>query len=253
MNGGGSVKYQLPQHPRHTQLMNGSTDGISLQQQQQLPHPGVMSNKRPFLPTMPLGNNTNNGIGMMNHGGGSLPNFNHLMAGLSDIGGGPIMEVPRKKKAAHNSSSNSMLFSSSTQLKKSTSSVSLDSVDSNITDTALVLHCPFEGCTKSFSRQFNLKSHMKSHNTEKPFQCASCPQAFRRCHDLKRHVRSLHTEVKPFGCKSCCKQFSRMDALRRHVSRPASHCFSLEYATQLKKEDGGEELTMDFNAHGEDY
>ncbi|KAJ3195861.1 hypothetical protein HK101_010839 [Irineochytrium annulatum] len=60
---------------------------------------------------------------------------------------------------------------------------------------------------------------------ERVYACQSCPAAFRRSHDLKRHTRSLHTMVKPFRCVSCTKSFSRMDALKRHVGRPNSACF----------------------------
>ncbi|KAK3298317.1 uncharacterized protein B0H64DRAFT_370825 [Chaetomium fimeti] len=51
--------------------------------------------------------------------------------------------------------------------------------------------------------------------SERPFKCNECPQAFNRNHDLKRHQR-IHLAVKPFGCEDCEKRFSRKDALKRH-------------------------------------
>ncbi|KAK4102117.1 hypothetical protein N658DRAFT_424118 [Parathielavia hyrcaniae] len=51
--------------------------------------------------------------------------------------------------------------------------------------------------------------------SERPFKCNTCPQAFNRNHDLKRHQR-IHLAVKPFGCGDCDKRFSRKDALKRH-------------------------------------
>ncbi|KAL2180860.1 zinc finger C2H2-like protein [Thermothelomyces heterothallicus CBS 202.75] len=51
--------------------------------------------------------------------------------------------------------------------------------------------------------------------SERPFKCNECQQAFNRNHDLKRHQR-IHLAVKPFGCGDCEKRFSRKDALKRH-------------------------------------
>ena len=73
-----------------------------------------------------------------------------------------------------------------------------------------IFSCTFPGCTKQFNKPTNLKSHARIHNTERSFVCTDCGSAFRRSHDLKRHQRSLHTDVKPFGCQRCGKRFSRM-------------------------------------------
>lgn len=71
-------------------------------------------------------------------------------------------------------------------------------------------HCSFPGCNKVFTKQTNLKSHVRIHNTERSYGCEDCGASFRRSHDLKRHQRSLHSDVKPFGCGRCGKRFSRM-------------------------------------------
>jgi uncharacterized Zn-finger protein len=44
----------------------------------------------------------------------------------------------------------------------------------------MTLPCPEPGCEKVFNRQFNLKSHLKSHATERNFICDMCPASFRR-------------------------------------------------------------------------
>ncbi|KAJ3302391.1 hypothetical protein HDU76_005532 [Blyttiomyces sp. JEL0837] len=92
-------------------------------------------------------------------------------------------------------------------------------------DPSTLLTCPHEGCNKVFNKALNLRSHIKTHVSDKIFTCPLCTASFRRSHDLKRHARSLHTGVKPFACSRCPKSFSRMDALKRHVSRPSSNCF----------------------------
>ncbi|KAF8222070.1 hypothetical protein L208DRAFT_1324445 [Tricholoma matsutake] len=77
--------------------------------------------------------------------------------------------------------------------------------------------CPVQGCGSTFTRSFNLKGHIRSHNEEKPFQChwPGCGKGFARQHDCKRHEQ-LHTNYRPFTCEGCNKQFARMDALNRH-------------------------------------
>ncbi|KAI8814963.1 hypothetical protein BJ742DRAFT_196156 [Cladochytrium replicatum] len=76
--------------------------------------------------------------------------------------------------------------------------------------------CTFDGCTKVFTRNYNLKSHMKIHTGAKLHCCDYCPSKFTRGHDLRRHAR-LHTNERPFGCPRCSASFSRSDALRRHL------------------------------------
>jgi len=76
--------------------------------------------------------------------------------------------------------------------------------------------CTYIGCGKVFNKPYNLKSHLKIHTNERPYQCQYCKARFSRGHDLNRHTR-LHTGVKPFECQKCKKRFSRSDALSRHI------------------------------------
>ncbi|KAI8820496.1 uncharacterized protein EV422DRAFT_506730 [Fimicolochytrium jonesii] len=71
------------------------------------------------------------------------------------------------------------------------------------------------------------KTHQKAQSHEKVFRCEAlgCQANFRRSHDMKRHYRSIHTDIKPFTCGSCDKHFARMDALKRHTSRVTSACY----------------------------
>jgi hypothetical protein len=79
---------------------------------------------------------------------------------------------------------------------------------------------PVPGCGSTFTRHFNLKGHLRSHNDERPYKCLydGCPKAeigFARQHDCKRHML-LHEGLRPFECEGCGKKFARLDALTRH-------------------------------------
>ncbi|KAJ1928622.1 hypothetical protein IWQ60_001876 [Tieghemiomyces parasiticus] len=49
----------------------------------------------------------------------------------------------------------------------------------------------------------------------RPYKCTHCNQSFSRNHDLKRHVK-IHSGDKPHQCNKCGKSFGRSDALKRH-------------------------------------
>jgi C2H2-type zinc finger len=44
-------------------------------------------------------------------------------------------------------------------------------------------------CEKSFTRGFALRSHIRTHNDQRPFACSECGKAFTRDNDCKRHEK----------------------------------------------------------------
>ncbi|KAI1777216.1 hypothetical protein F4818DRAFT_409587 [Hypoxylon cercidicola] len=87
-------------------------------------------------------------------------------------------------------------------------------------------------CTKKFTRQFNLRSHLRTHNEEKPFVCSYCEMKFTRRSDCLRH-EIVHGEKK-LKCSGpledgtswgCGKLFSRGDKLGAHLrSKTGQKC-----------------------------
>ncbi|XP_005104082.1 uncharacterized protein LOC101849073 [Aplysia californica] len=80
--------------------------------------------------------------------------------------------------------------------------------------TARVYQCQL--CHESFARAPDLKVHVCPNGIEKPYNCPSCGQTFAKNIHLKRHL-ATHSGLKPYPCWVCGKRFSRSDHLKRHT------------------------------------
>lgn len=104
-----------------------------------------------------------------------------------------------------------------------------------LSDSSRSFRC--EHCSKSFTRLYNLKSHLVVHARTMPFSCDICSRAFARKSDAKRHMRT-HSGEKNWVCGGCRMSFSRKDMLTSHLkTRKGQAC--LEYQ-QTKSAEGSE-------------
>lgn len=89
--------------------------------------------------------------------------------------------------------------------------------------------CEVKGCGKLFSRSYNFKAHMETHdsNREYPFPCGECSKKFVRKTDLQRHHQSVHMKERNHKCDFCGRLFARKDTLRRHMEDGCSRRFDI--------------------------
>lgn len=59
-------------------------------------------------------------------------------------------------------------------------------------------------------------NHLEEEETP-TYPCPNCDKQFKRSEHLKRHHRSVHSNIRPFHCKYCEKKFSRSDNLAQHL------------------------------------
>ncbi|KAK3814840.1 MAG: hypothetical protein JOS17DRAFT_670376, partial [Linnemannia elongata] len=75
--------------------------------------------------------------------------------------------------------------------------------------------CPYDGCSKSFTRKGNQKTHTLKHSQPK-FSCSSCQRAYSQRTDLVRHYRTVHLGWR-WKCNHCSRLFTRETAVEKHT------------------------------------
>ncbi|GAB0099321.1 zinc finger and BTB domain-containing protein 24 [Sergentomyia squamirostris] len=84
--------------------------------------------------------------------------------------------------------------------------------------TGVLWKCSVAGCNHSSRQKDNLRLHLATHSTEKPFVCEVCGFRFRHHKNLKRHA-FLHMPKKLYQCPHCKFSSHRKDNLSDHVNR----------------------------------
>ena len=87
--------------------------------------------------------------------------------------------------------------------------------------------CEEEGCGATFTKAANLKRHIRSKHTEAPgFPCThpGCSASFNLAWNLKRHMMS-HTGERPFPCpyERCEERFQWQWKVNKHIKEAKNH------------------------------
>ncbi|XP_044728187.1 gastrula zinc finger protein XlCGF8.2DB-like [Chrysoperla carnea] len=69
-------------------------------------------------------------------------------------------------------------------------------------------------CGKCYKTKYQLISHLKSHNNDKPFKCDECSKTYKNP-AVHRH-KLIHNGIKPFVCEICGNKFRLQGMLTMH-------------------------------------
>ena len=76
-------------------------------------------------------------------------------------------------------------------------------------------------CGTSYRQKITLQRHKLTHSKVNSFHCTTCGKYFRHKHYLVQHER-VHTGSKPFPCTQCDKAFTQRSNLAKHEKQKHS-------------------------------
>jgi uncharacterized Zn-finger protein len=101
--------------------------------------------------------------------------------------------------------------------KKRRRNISDESSDESSDENTIRFKCTYSNCTKSYTKNFILKRHLKKHSAP-TLSCTCCPKRFFDNSDLKRHEKThIKGKIHPCSFFPCEKRFKDTGALKRHL------------------------------------
>jgi len=85
-------------------------------------------------------------------------------------------------------------------------------------------------CFKAFTSKGSLSYHTLIHTGERRHACENCGKRFTKSHDLKIHIRRVHSNFRPFSCTKCDKKFATKSQVNVHK---LLHCSGEGYVCTL--------------------
>ncbi|XP_044727337.1 gastrula zinc finger protein XlCGF57.1-like [Chrysoperla carnea] len=74
----------------------------------------------------------------------------------------------------------------------------------------------------------DLRKHLRTHSTERPFACKHCDKTYRSEDNLKEHISCAHLDERKFQCRFCPQAFNHKKTLvhheRRHTGEKPHKC-----------------------------
>ena len=78
--------------------------------------------------------------------------------------------------------------------------------------------CKYLGCDFDCKSSWGLTLHVRSIHEGVSYECGYCKKSFVDKSTLKKHVKTVHVNLKNFKCDECDKSFGQNWILQQHIA-----------------------------------